>query len=606
MNIKKYLLETDSPEMVYKLFHRLGYPHDKILDVSYKRNIDEFGFANLEREKVKNIYTVFNYGGKLPILLVETKTQSATLLSYLTKCFTDRYLKLLLFFTTDYKEYTIIFPEFEMIEVGRQKLKLTRLIFDRVNPYHTDLLTISNIALTESEDNYRDIWKKWKEAFRVEKVTDSFFQDYKSAFFELRQTFVKTNIPVKKAHEISHHFLNRLMFLYFISKKKWLNNDSKFIKWFWNRYKEELRNGNAKVDTFYENWLRILFHEAFNNKYSHPSFHPQDIKNILALAPYLNGGLFKRNDLDDLSFQISDELFKGIFDFFEKYNFTIKEDLPLDIEVAIDPQMLGYVYESLSNVAEQIYERQDFGIFYTPAIEVDFMCRRVVVEYIARHLIGVQKEHVYKLLFDEDIREIEGYLTKNNLWYQLEEILDNITVVDPACGSGAFLVGMLHVIVELYKLTYRNIKREMTEFEIKKKIIGNSLYGVDVMSWSVHSAELRLWLQLIIDYDIPFEERKIFPILPNLTLRLRVGDSLVQELGGVNLHIRDKSIPQTIKNKLSYLKSEKEKYYNNDPTAKFKKEESILHEEHRIFTFIKHRFSQINKPSTKHPKILNH
>lgn len=176
------------------------------------------------------------------------------------------------------------------------------------------------------------------------------------------------------------------MFLYFISKKRWLNDDPKFIKWYWNRYKEERRAGKAAVGTFYEKWLRILFLEAFNNQYSHPRYHPQDVGATLALAPYLNGGLFRKGDLDDLPFSISDDLFEEVYDFFEKYHFTIREDLPLDIEVAVDPQMIGYVYESLSNVAEEIYERQDLGIFYTPTIEVDFMCRRSLVEYLANQL----------------------------------------------------------------------------------------------------------------------------------------------------------------------------------------------------------------------------
>ena len=569
--------------MVYELFRGLDYPENKVLDPSYKRKIDAFEFARDEKEKVKDIYTVFNYDGKLQVFLIEAKSLTVPLVRYLTKRLSDRYLRFLLILTTDYKEYTFVFPEFERIEEGKHKLKLTRLIFDRENPYHTDLLTISNIALTGEEENWRDVWRRWKDAFSVKKVTDEFFEDYKNAFFELRKTFEKQKIPVKQAHELSQQFLNRLMFLYFLSKKRWLDNNPKFIKWYWERYKEEKRKGNARDDTFYENWLRILFLEAFNNKYSHPAYHPQDIKRILAEAPYLNGGLFQRNELDDLKFHISDKLCGQVLGFFEKYNFTIREELPLDVEVAVDPQMIGYVYESLSNVAEEIYERQDLGIFYTPAVEVDFMCRRSLVEYLTNHLTELPKEQVFRLLFDEDKREVEGYITKKGLWYRLEEVLDNLAVVDPACGSGAFLVGMLHVLAELYRITYRHIKREITEFNLKKKIIGTSLYGVDVMPWAVHSAELRLWLQLIIEEDIPYEQRKLFPLLPNLNLRLRVGDSLVQEIGGISLHIRDSKLSPSIKRKLTALKTEKEKYYNNDPSAKFKSQDTLLNEELRIF-----------------------
>ena len=126
----------------------------------------------------------------------------------------------------------------------------------------------------------------------------------------------------------------------------------------------------------------------------------------------------------------------------------------------------------------------------------------------------------------------------------------------------------------------------MTEFELKKRIIGVTLYGVDVMPWAVHSAELRLWLQLIIDVDIPLEQRKLHPLLPNLDLKLRVGDSLVQKVEGLNLRVRDMEISPSLKRKLSSLKTEKEKYYNNDPTAKFKDPKSLLQEELRIFTEI--------------------
>jgi len=582
-DIKTLVSTMDSAEKVYDLFRGLGYPADKLLDPSYKRKISEFGLAIDEREKVRNIYTVFNYDGKLQIFLLEVKSLSAPLIRYLTKRFSDIYERFLLVLTNDYREYAFIFPRFERVEVGKTRLKLTRLVFERENPYHTDLLTISGLKLTGEEENHRDIWRKWQEAFSVEKVTDSFFEDYKKVFFKLRETFEKQEIPVKEAHELSQQFLNRLMFLYFIAKKKWINDDPKFIRWYWQRYKKEKRNGQAEDDTFYENWLKILFLEAFNNKYSHPVHHPGDVKEILALAPYLNGGLFRRGDLDELDFTISDSLFEGVFNFFEQYNFTIREELPLDVEVAVDPQMIGYVYESLSNVAENIYERQDLGIFYTPTAEVDFMCRRTLVEYLANNIRELPKEQAYRLLFDEDRKKASEYLTEQDLWHTFEEALDNLAVVDPACGSGAFLIGMLHVLVDLYRLTYGHIEREMSEFELKKQIIGTSLYGVDVMPWAVRSAELRLWLQLIIEEDIPKEERRLHPLLPNLTLRLRVGDSLVQEVGGVNLHMRDSSLSPAIKRKLTVLKREKEKFYNNDPTAKFKHPEPLLREELRVF-----------------------
>src|SRR3990172_9370077 len=173
----------------------------------------------------------------------------------------------------------------------------------------------------QTPSSWRDIWKRWKDAFSVEKVTNRFFNDYKNAFFELRNSFECQYIPVKSAHELSQQFLNRLMFLYFISKKKWLNKDPKFIRWYWHRYCEEKRNSRAEENTFYDKWLQVLFLGAFNNKYSHPHYLCQRIDQILADAPYLNGGRFKSNKLNDLSFRINNNLFEKVLSFFKKYSF---------------------------------------------------------------------------------------------------------------------------------------------------------------------------------------------------------------------------------------------------------------------------------------------
>ncbi len=171
-----------------------------------------------------------------------------------------------------------------------------------------------------------------------------------------------------------------------------------------------------------------------NNQFSEKKELPDDVNKVLIMAPFLNGGLFKRNPFfDDISINVDDNLFGEIFEFFEKYNFTIKEDMPLDIEVAVDPQMIGYVYESLANIAEKAYEseedlRGDWGIFYTQRVEVDFMVRRAIVEYLARKLPEIPKEKIYELVFDEKGTDrfkenVEAYFEKGMFWTDLEEAL---------------------------------------------------------------------------------------------------------------------------------------------------------------------------------------
>jgi hypothetical protein len=601
----EFISQIDSAEDIFQLFKMLNLPKDVMFDPSSKRKLDEFDFKKDERDKIKSIYTVLSFGKDLPVFLIEATSLAPSFVQYVSKVFSERYLRFLLFLTPDYDTIMVVFPDYEKKGVGEHKLKITKLILNKKDLHYTDIETICNLYYEGTESSWRDVWRKWRDAFNVEKVTEDFFEDYKTVFFKLRTELDKQRLSRKNSHEFTLQFLNRIMFVYFISKKRWLNNDPKFMKYLWNRYLAERNAGKTEKDSFYEKWLRAIFFKAFNNRQSEITELPKDVKDVLGDAPYLNGGLFTENEFDKLSVKIDDSLFKTIFEFFEKYNFTIREDMPLESEVAVDPQMLGYVYESLANVAEEIYDRNDLGIFYTPRVEVDFMCRRSLVEYLSKHLPDVPKEKFYQFVFDDDKEEVEQYFKKESLWHKLEEVLDRLSVVDPACGSGAFLVGMLRLLAELYRIVYKHIKRTgFTDFSLKEQIVGRSLYGVDVMSWAVHAAELRLWLQLIVEAELSREELRKRPLLPNLNLNLRVGDSLVQEIGGINLHLRTSNISTALRDKLFELRKEKERYFYNNP-SKFSTKEEIIEEETRIFgEIIDERIQRLNEEEGKLEKKL--
>jgi len=583
--ILEHINKINSAEGIFDLFKLLNYPEKIMFDISYKRKKEEFDFKKEDVQRIKEIYAVLSFGVNLPVFLIEAKTLTPSFIRSITKTFDKQYLNFLLVFSVDYSEIVFVFPKREKISVGKYKLKLTKLIINKEEvidkkEHYTIIETLSKIYF-DKENTWREVWRKWDKAFSVERVTEAFFEDYKNIFFTLRKELDKQKIPRKEAHEFALQFLNRIMFIYFISKKRWIEYP-KFIEWLWIFYKKLNKYGS---DEFYDKWLRQVFFKAFNNCSNEIKGLPEDVKKVISSAPYLNGGLFKPNYLDALEIKITDKLFQKVFDFFEKYNFTIKEDMPLESEVAVDPQMIGYVYESLANVADEIYDRNDLGIFYTPRIEVDFMCRRVIVEYLSKHLINVPKDKIYHLVFDlpEEKEKIEKWFNKKKLWYKLEEVLDNLSVVDPACGSGAFLVGMLNVLTELYKVIYKYVKRGLSDFALKNKIIQYSLYGVDVMPWAIHAAELRLWLQLIVENEFKKEELRKHPLLPNLNLNLRIGDSLVQEIGGVSFNIRTNDLKPHLKKKLENLKYEKRKYFINDLTAKFKTPEEVRAEEIRLF-----------------------
>ncbi len=582
--IRDLIEKLKSAEDIFNLFKLLNYPDSILFDTTSKRKKENFDLKKDDIDRIKEIYAVLSIE-ELHVFLIEAKTLVPSFIRSVTTTFDKQYLNFLLIFTVDYFEVIFVFPKRERVETGKHKLKLTKLIINKEEiidkkEHYTVIETLSNIYF-EKEGAWREIWKKWKKAFSVERVTEAFFEDYKRIFFKLREEFEKQNIPSKEGHEFTLQFLNRIMFIYFISKKRWIEY-SKFMEWLWTSYKKLNKYG---TNEFYEKWLRQVFFKAFNNRSNEITGLPEEVKKVISSSPYLNGGLFKENKLDNLNIKITDKLFQEVFDFFEKYNFTIKEDMPLESEVAVDPQMIGYVYESLANVAEEIYTRNDLGIFYTPRVEVDFMCRRVIVEYLSKNLTNVPKDKIYHLVFDfpEEKEKIEKWFDKERLWFKLEEILDNLSVVDPACGSGAFLVGMLNVLVEIYKIVNKHINRKLSDFALKNKIIQYSLYGIDVMPWAIHAAELRLWLQLIVETKFKKEELKKHPLLPNLNLNLRIGDSLVQEIGGISFNIRTNNLRPHLKKKLEDLKYEKRKYFINDPIAKFKTPEEVKTEEIRLF-----------------------
>ena len=453
--------------------------------------------------------------------------------------------------------------------------------------YHTDLEIISKLHI-KPELNFREIWRDyWQFAFSKEKVNEEFYKDFQNVFFNFRKYVFDQCEDIKISHEFTQQTLNRIMFLYFIAKKGWLNSDPRFITNFYQSYKIDRNRKNTPHDSFYENWLSILFFEVFNKSFPNlgiAKYLLEELKDKMISFPYLNGGLFKREDFDKYNITISDKKFDEIFSFLDKYNFTIKEDLPLDVQVAVDPQMLGYLYESFANVAEEIYEKNDLGVFYTSTVEVDLMVQRSLVEYLLNHLSKEKVPHhiIYRFVFDDDKTEAIECFSKNKLWNRMSDLLNDIKVVDPACGSGAFLLGYLKILVELTRITDKLLGYSRRDFDLKKDIIGKNLFGVDIMKWALHCAELRLWLSMIVEEDLPQDRRKE-PLLPNFNLRLRVGDSLVQKIGNISFNLEDIEISRDIKRKLDSLRIEKEKFYRNDPSRKFSTSDSVQNEENRIF-----------------------
>ena len=468
----------------------------------------------------------------------------------------------------------------EQLRTATERIALLDL--ETISP---DLFGIAPLAIQTQHDA----------AFDVEQVTALFYADYTTAFERLRADLQLQTGDAQWAHDYALQFLNRLMFLHFVQRKRWLNDDAEFLRTFWQAY----RGAGQPADTFFDHWLKVLFFEVFNNQPTAGHRHfPAEIRAALTLAPWLNGGLFRANELDvRYSLMISDARCAQIFAFLDRYNFTISESSPLDVEVAVDPEMLGKVYESLVNVPNETETRGEAGIFYTPRVEIDLMCRLALVDWLSNQLApsfpalpkvpgNSLKACLYAAVFALDDAEkaaADNALLAHDLWPRLYDLLRTVTVVDPACGSGSFLVGMLKVLDDLLTRAARGLGHEESALARRKRIIGNSLYGVDVMDWAVHVAELRLWLQLIVETDIPPAERRLRPLLPNLTFKVRPGDSLVQEVGGINLALRHGGqIPAPLKSRITQLVKAKLAFYHNEQRGAAV-EQHLRHEERRLF-----------------------
>ena len=495
--------------------------------------------------------------------------------------------------------------KWHFVNVKPDDKKAKRRIFRRFTVTQEEQLRTASeqlalLNITEIEDaSSLEIQERHDEAFDVAAVTKIFFDEYQKQFRALQRDLSSQVGDMTWAHDYAHLFLNRCMFLYFIQRKRWLGGDKRFLRTFWNTYNE-----NKLLDkehTFFDDWLQVLFVRAFNQNFDERNerydYFPSSVKAILAEAPFL-GGLFASDSLDEqYGFSISDVRFGEIFNFFEGYNFTIAEDSPLDQEVAVDPEMIGRVYESLVNVSSELDERGDAGIFYTPRTEIDLMCRLSFVDYLANHLINFDKNLLYKLIFALEPHEksdVDEEINAGKYWSIINTHLSVVTVLDPACGSGAFLVGMLKVLDDLQARANRNLQGNPgDEYDRRKRIIGQSLYGVDIMEWAARVAELRLWLILAVEPDIPLDQlhKRRDPILPYFTFKIRHGDSLIQQIsensGVVFAHKQvTLGISSILQRRLHILQAEKGNFYNSEPNCKFETRQDVEKEEMGIFIAI--------------------
>lgn len=438
--------------------------------------------------------------------------------------------------STDAKRFTYLLGEGERTKTAADRFARTK---------KTDDLFGGGITLAALE-----------EAFNVEKMSKAFFNEYRRqyGYFTAHITgedengkevknaspFLQTTFKGnhKEARDFVKKMLGRIVFLYFLEKKGWLgvpagkkwgDGDENFLS--------NLFTHCNNKSAFYSNVLVPLFFATLNTERKDDYFKIEDTLftkgNYSRLKmPYLNGGLFEEDETNTQLLVFPEELFAGLFTFFDQYNFTVYEDSPDEHTVAVDPEMLGHIFENL------LEDNKDKGAFYTPKEIVHYMCRESLIEYLYTKLNPQQQEQA-----KENVSR--GAIEKFVLQHEAADIIEyeetiltalrDVKICDPAIGSGAFPMGLLMEIFylvdtmfaispdltnKLWKLGNNN--DVLNAAKVKEQIIQNSIYGVDIEKGAVDIARLRFWLSLVVDEDTPKP-------LPNLDYKIVVGNSLLSK-----------------------------------------------------------------------------
>lgn len=414
------------------------------------------------------------------------------------------------------------------------------------------------LALLQDTENYPTL-AQLEEAFSVEAVTWEFFNQYAELFGEIDAALQKLAAKDKaigsefkeknvSTVDFAKKLMGQIVFLYFLQKKGWLGV-AKGQDWGTGPHdflRRLARGDHGAYENFFNDILEPLFYDTLATDRGHEAW----CNRLKRRIPFLNGGLFEpladydwrktdiilpnklftnteRNDAGDIG--------TGILDVFDRYNFTVNEAEPLEKEVAIDPEMLGKVFENL--IEEN--RRKGLGSFYTPREIVHYMCQESLINYLDTALntgkeIVPRKDIETFIYLGEQISHYEAVDAKYPIKMPttiekharlIDEKLDTITVCDPAVGSGAYPVGMMTEIVRARcALTpYFNDVHERTPYHFKRHAIQNCLYGVDIDPGAVEIAKLRLWLSLVVDEE---DVKRIKP-LPNLDYKIVTGNSLV-------------------------------------------------------------------------------
>ena len=569
----KYIREAYSNHISsYKRIAKYVDPNDRELDILI---VKLKNLSNIKNARTLQRNFIADY-------LKQRNDKDAAIVAFYSEDSDDwRFSYVKMEYRTDFSE------EKPKIKTELTPAKRYSFLVGKNEPNHTARSQIS--PLLEREEKYSI--EELENSFNIESITKEFFNKYKDLYLKLKEeldTILSRDSKIKEdfeTHDIqTEHFtkklLGQIVFLYFLQKKGWLGVEKDLhgsLKPWGTGHKNFMSKLFSKEIVPYKNFfndvLEPLFYEALATEHENGYY-----SRFKCRIPFLNGGLFEPingYNWQETDIRIDNDIFKTILETFDLYNFTVKEDEPLEKEVAIDPEMLGKVFENLLEVKD----RKSKGAFYTPREIVHYMCQESLINYldvklntekrsinegktVQGSLFGnesdgeltedVYIEKVPKKDIEEFVRhgdfyidyalrnktkrenglEIKGVYKERELPRSIiqkadlvDSLLHEVKICDPAIGSGAFPVGLMNEIVRArYALSaYGTSNPDRTIYNFKRQCIKDCIYGVDIDSAAIDIAKLRLWLSLIVDED-DFEN--IQP-LPNLDYKIVCGNSLI-------------------------------------------------------------------------------
>ncbi len=452
--------------------------------------------------------------------------------------------------------------------------RFSYILGDENGQYKTPLERLEKVAKLSGRLRLSDL----RESFSVDALSDEFFDEYHIHYDRIVATLTQSyrsdamhgvsadSVSTTRLHDYVKKMMGRIVFLHFLQKKGWLCGDPDFMRNTFRRC--------ARQEDYLESVLEPLFFGMLNAEPEHREEvfrnHHWDIdllhqwqpaqntssslisNSSLNSIPYLNGGLFEEDEVDRMRVRLPGSMFRELFDFLASYNFTVDENDPDDAEIGVDPEMLGKIFESL------LEDNKAKGAFYTPKEIVRYMCKESLIAYLNEQctMNNVQLSSAIRSFVEN--HELPGELEP----YRdvLDRALREVKICDPAIGSGAFPMGLLNELwrcreaisskstslssleeaklsVTPYKAAGRSVvtgtnsvenTRLLTRLELKKQIIENNIYGVDIERGAIDIARLRFWLSIVVDSDEPAP-------LPNFDYKFMQGNSLIESFEGVDL-----------------------------------------------------------------------